>query len=454
MKRNLHIQKRLQQQMPVGIKKMSGDPSEMFFLDYWQFDRDEDELPMAGNASMPIDLAAPLQLHAKPKHSRPILPRMLGANLFNKREFECPAGSQACTSISRPNSCCAAGSTCQLIQDVGLGDVGCCAADQVCGGSVSTCPDGGYTTCPQSQNGGCCLPGYACLDVGCIATSTAVVVVTPTPTSTSSSSSSSSSQPPPPSTTTETTEVAPPPPPPSSSSTSPPTTSSQSPTTTNPPSSTSTRPSTLVCSSGFRSCPASLGGGCCPTDRACGRDVCPETSSTGSFSAPGRPTSDTATATITSTSSSSSSSLTSIAGADCPTGFYACSAFYQGGCCQTGRNCDTTSCPAGGSITVVDGSSITAVAPTGSGVSSVQTLLTGSCAQGWSTCPPGVGGGCCPTGYGCGSVCTATATGGQNSTVGKIAPNEAGKSVDSSQFALMVIGVILFGITVEMDVFS
>lgn len=102
----------------------------------------------------------------------------------------------------------------------------------------------------------------------------------------------------------------------------------------------------------------------------------------------------------------------------------------------------------------MDGSSITAVAPTGSGISSVQTLLTGSCAQGWSTCPPDIGGGCCPTGYACGSVCTATATGGQGSTVGKIAPNEAGKRVDSSQFALVVMGVLLFGFGAEMDMFG
>jgi len=100
---------------------------------------------------------------------------------------------------------------------------------------------------------------------------------------------------------------------------------------------------------------------------------------------------------------------------------------------------------------VVDGNGITAVAATGSGVSSVQTLLTGSCAQGWSTCPASIGGGCCPTGYACGTECTATATGGQGNTVGRIAPSEGSKSVDS-QFALVVLVVLLFGVTVEFDV--
>lgn len=91
------------------------------------------------------------------------------------------------------------------------------------------------------------------------------------------------------------------------------------------------------------------------------------------------------------------------------------------------------------------------VAPTESGISSVQTLLTGACAQGWSTCPASIGGGCCPEGYACGSVCSATLTGVQDNTVGRIAPSEGSKNVDS-QFALMVLGVLLFGITVEFDI--
>ncbi|KAK5089453.1 hypothetical protein LTR70_005964 [Exophiala xenobiotica] len=44
VKRNLQIQQKLQQQTPAGIRKMSGDPGEKFFLDYWQFEQDEDDL--------------------------------------------------------------------------------------------------------------------------------------------------------------------------------------------------------------------------------------------------------------------------------------------------------------------------------------------------------------------------------------------------------------------------
>ncbi|KAB8596086.1 hypothetical protein FH972_025795 [Carpinus fangiana] len=41
VKRNLEIEKRLATQAPVGVRKMSNDPGEMFFLDYWQFEDDE-----------------------------------------------------------------------------------------------------------------------------------------------------------------------------------------------------------------------------------------------------------------------------------------------------------------------------------------------------------------------------------------------------------------------------
>lgn len=87
---------------------------------------------------------------------------------------------------------------------------------------------------------------------------------------------------------------------------------------------------------------------------------------------------------------------------------------------------------------MVDGSSITIDAPTGNGVSSVATLLTGSCASGWSTCASDVGGGCCPSGYACGSACTATATGGQDNVVGKIAPNAGDRDLDRMKVWLLI----------------
>lgn len=496
VKRNVEIRQRLQQQSPVGMKKMSGDPGEMFFLDYWRFKIDDhDSDGGSSNISEAAELTAPLKLHVDSIHQRSVLPRFLGHSLFDKRGFTCPAGSAACTSINRPNSCCKTGSTCQLVQDVGLGDVGCCAENQVCGGSVSTCP-ANYISCPQNPGGGCCIPGYACFNVGCVATSTAVVVIVPSTTTTSRTLSTSAPPPASPSTATQTetqtqvqtqtqtqvqtqtqtqtqvqtdtrTIVPVPVPIPSTSppiTTTDTTTASTTATTattavvtttttentiTTTTTSSSSQPNTLVCSSGFRSCPASLGGGCCPTDRACGSDVCPALSSTNSFVAPARPTSNSVDGTTTSTATG----FTTIPGAECPTGFYACSAFYQGGCCQTGRDCQPTSCPPGASITVVDGSSITIDAPTRSGISSVTTLLTGSCASGWSTCAMNVGGGCCPSGYACGTACTATATGGQGSVVGKIAPNEGGKAWDTQKIWILM-GSSLISVAVLFGYFA
>jgi hypothetical protein len=117
----------------------------------------------------------------------------------------------------------------------------------------------------------------------------------------------------------------------------------------------------------------------------------------------------------------------SIPNAGCPTGYYACSAYYPGGCCQIGRDCSQTSCPTSASTTLVNSNGLTIIAPSGSGITRNPAGLTGTCASGWSTCAATYGGGCCPNGYGCGTSCTATASGGQGNVVGKIAPNSAMK---------------------------
>lgn len=88
----------------------------------------------------------------------------------------------------------------------------------------------------------------------------------------------------------------------------------------------------------------------------------------------------------------------------CPTGFYACSAVYHGGCCQTGRDCDTTSCPTTSSTTFTSNGETIAVPVTTGGSPS-----TGKCAKGWFSCADTAGGGCCPVGFACGTSCTATA---------------------------------------------
>jgi progranulin len=449
VKKDESIQHKLEQHPVVGVKKMSDDEGEKFYLDYWTFGpmgsdgtgedenlvqryhNNEEGSSFVVNNTIVERARPPFLLHSSQNSNiaRNILSRyirfpILPRSGFDKREFQCPTGTSNCASVDRPNSCCAEGQTCQLIQDTGLGDVGCCAAGETCAGSLSNCASG-YADCPNYPGGGCCIPGYACVSGGCLLSSTATVVVPPAPPSTRPSSATQIS-------TTTTTLAASSP---SSSTLALPSTpalsTSQSPTiTTTIVTSTSTAPNTLACSSGFRSCPASLGGGCCPTERACGRYVCPELSSTATIGAPVRPTSDIA-------APASDASVTG-----CPTGFYACSAFYQGGCCRLGRDCAPTSCPNGATTTLIDNNSVTVIATTSSGLTA-NPILTGACATGWSSCAASNGGGCCPTGYICGSSCTAIATvsGLQASQVGKLAPNDAVREIGRG---ITVLGISTF----------
>lgn len=182
------------------------------------------------------------------------------------------------------------------------------------------------------------------------------------------------------------------------------TTSISTPTVTSVPS-TLLNAAPLTCSSGFQSCPESLGGGCCPTDRRCGPQECPPSStsivtSTG-INVPVRPTSG-ATATVTATSDFASATVSS-----CPTGFYQCNAYYNGGnCCQVGRDCARTSCPPRLSSTLLISNGITVVVgPTGDGV--LATVAGGNagqqrgiCATGWFLCESSEGVDAAPQGMG------------------------------------------------------
>ena len=179
-------------------------------------------------------------------------------------------------------------------------------------------------------------------------------------------------------------------------------------TTSNPPPPPTTTSNTaLSCSIGFQSCAASVGGGCCPTDRACGSPACPplsmpSTTSTGSAVAPVRPT-------------TSAPESTGLIDNGCPTGFYVCSAFYVAGCCRVGRDCNPTSCPPPANTNVIVSNGITIIAPSGATAATRSATTTasliggdrGNCAKGWYTCGSNDGGGCCPSGFACGTSCTA-----------------------------------------------
>ena len=178
---------------PVGARKMSDDESEMFFVEYWQFNAELGDMDVSStwerarsklrsldprqaeedvlglqNASVPHLLDAPFALHTERQLINiPILRRLSRASSdFGERNLQCPTGTSSCVSIDRPNSCCPSEQTCQLVTDTGKGDVGCCAQGQACSQQVSDCKQG-YPSCPDNQGGGCCIPGHVCVGVGC-----------------------------------------------------------------------------------------------------------------------------------------------------------------------------------------------------------------------------------------------------------------------------------------------
>ena len=126
-----------------------------------------------------------------------------------------------------------------------------------------------------------------------------------------------------------------------------------------------------------------------PSSASSSASSTPTATSSATGVAPVRPTSATSTTTPTAGPTA------------CPTGFYACEAYYAGGCCRTGRDCHTTSCPATSSTTIIS-SGVTVVVP----VDSAATVNspTGACASGWASCAASDGGNCCPSGWQCGSV--------------------------------------------------
>lgn len=165
----------------VAVRKMTATEDEMFFQHFWQFDFHAPKRPkdppfsairvpdLPANASIPLLLQPPLALHriADLSPSNGHWARALLQPHLWDRAFQCPTGTDACTAIDRPDSCCPSGNTCQLVRNKGQGDVACCATGQTCVGDVQDCA-GGYEICPGAAGGGCCVPGYACVGtVGC-----------------------------------------------------------------------------------------------------------------------------------------------------------------------------------------------------------------------------------------------------------------------------------------------
>lgn len=158
---NAAIEARLLQSPVRGVKKMSTDEGEKFFLDYWQF---EDGI-LVGNQT---DEATEIENDIKERSSplQPAFARNDASYSLFRRDFKCPTDTDPCNSINRPDRCCKSGYTCELIPDRGAGDVGCCPRGETCSDIIGSC-GAEYTSCSEALGGGCCIPGYECVTGGC-----------------------------------------------------------------------------------------------------------------------------------------------------------------------------------------------------------------------------------------------------------------------------------------------
>ncbi|KAL2157369.1 hypothetical protein VTH06DRAFT_6187 [Thermothelomyces fergusii] len=315
--------------------------------------------------------------------------------LLEKRQWACPGGTRSCASIGFPNSCCGVDETCVEVADTGLGPVGCCPSGATCSGGVSGCADGS-TACGSDIGGGCCIPGFVCMGIGCVRPS---------------SSSSSSSPPPAPTPTTLTTT------------------------------------STLIVSDPTRSTTVvTVTTTVTPSEPPVTSTVTETTTASSSRNgdepgAPFRPT-------------SSAQSSTTGTDAYCPTGYYPCLARAGGGCCQTGRDCAVTSCPPPPpQTTVVDDNGVTVVVPA-DGAAATTTTAADACAAGWFLCGRDAGPdpGCCPSGYECGTAsCFREGAGATGADVAKELPGHSGSAgkarAEAGWGLVVVVGIsMLWGV--------
>ena len=132
---------------PIGVLKMSPDPGEMFYVDYWQFEgeleqshlldtgttlrarNEEEEARLLANSSTVLSFRPAFALHMN-QGSDPLGFEDLRARkeiegrdsaavlaVLTKRGFQCPTGTADCSGINAPNSCCPTNEQCYSIQE-------------------------------------------------------------------------------------------------------------------------------------------------------------------------------------------------------------------------------------------------------------------------------------------------------------------------------------------------
>ncbi|GAB7365264.1 hypothetical protein MBLNU230_g6346t1 [Neophaeotheca triangularis] len=378
---------------PAKVRKMSEDEGEKFYLGYWSYGamgQDDRGGAASGNATGLQQLHAPYAPHGY-RERRDILGlRALGGRVFGRQTpgwGACPGNTHDCGGIGEVNYCCGDGEGCFETDE---GGVGCCPDGVTCGTAVAGCDAAaGYESCPGDEGGGCCIPGFTCAGVGCVAAGTSTVFTTlPVETVTTGR---------PPSTTTVVI-----------SSTS-----------------TDTLPTTIVVPANTLTEPSP---GDTDTTTTTILVPPPSTSSEESYTStttvtPNAPVRPTSASSATSPPPRTTQNPDNPPPATCPGGYYQCSAVYLGDCCRVGRDCDTTSCPPSAATTVITSSATIAVPAT-----TTAGENQGGCASEWFLCPEEEGGGCCPRGYACGED-SCSATDAEVEDVGKEAPSQAGLRV-------------------------
>jgi hypothetical protein len=173
-RRNSQVASQLAEGSARGVRKMSDNEGEKFFLDYWDFVGSsgaitERQLSESVNLTMADTESengySPAQFVAQSYPYEPSFPPLFQEGL-QARNFKCPTGTSPCTSIGRSDRCCGSGETCEIVADTGLGNVGCCASWNTCSGIIGSCANG-YTACSHALGGGCCISGYDCVEGGC-----------------------------------------------------------------------------------------------------------------------------------------------------------------------------------------------------------------------------------------------------------------------------------------------
>ncbi|KAK1246766.1 hypothetical protein MKX08_000568 [Trichoderma sp. CBMAI-0020] len=398
------------QPLATAIKKQLPDANEKLFPDHLAFE------PLPALDPFETTVATNLWLDDQEEHdtsSSNLTKRYHPAFAYHFQESEddllkraadvlailqnraaCPSGTESCSGLGSPDKCCADGSYCTNVSDSDAEQIACCPNGATCGGGVGACPSNAVS-CPSALGGGCCIPGYVCVGVGCVPSAAA--------------SGFPSSTAPPPQTTPPTHSTAP---------------------TGNP----STVIVTLVVTE--TSIPPPVTQTLTVTATGPGTE-------TATGAPPYRPTD--ATSTSSTSASTSSAPMTTQSGetqTGCPTGFYGCLATHGGGCCRTDRDCQTFSCPASSSTIISHG--VTVVVP----ADDVPTATASDkCASGWFLCGKDAESvaGCCPSGYKCGTASCFTSAASETNSVQKQEPEAPNKNAASSvvlSSSLLVMGGI------------